>query len=106
MTLLRNNFPIFFRILPALMVCGAAAGAVNPKFREIYPPKNDVMVDHHVAIPMRDGVKLYADVYRPVASGKYGVIVCRTPYSTQRAPISYEEPVFFSSRGFVYVFQD
>ena len=58
------------------------------------------------AIPMRDGVKLYADVYRPVAAGKYGVIVCRTPYSTQRAPISYEEPVFFSSRGFVYVFQD
>ncbi len=103
---MRKNVPIFVRILPALIACGATAGSTSPKFREIYPPTNDVMVDHHVAIPMRDGVNLYADVYRPVAEGKYPVIVCRTPYSTQRAPAAYEEPVFFSRRGFVYVFQD
>ncbi len=84
----------------------AASGAENPKFREIYPPQNDVMVDHHVAIPMRDGVTLYSDVYRPIKEGRYPVLVCRTPYSTQRAPVSYEEPLFFASRGFVYVFQD
>ncbi len=33
---------------------------------------------------MRDGVKLYADVYRPSAPGKYPTIVIRTPYGTQR----------------------
>ena len=27
----------------------------------------------------RDGVKLYADVYRPDASGKFPVLVVRTP---------------------------
>src|SRR6266536_1019427 len=83
-----------------------AAHAASVKFPAIYPPRNDVQVDHHAAIPMRDGVKLYADVYRPVREGKYPVIVSRTPYSTQRAPSAYEEPVFFARRGYVYVFQD
>jgi len=103
---MRDNILIFSGILLALAACAAAARGSSPKFREIYPPQNDVMIDHHVAIPMRDGITLYADVYRPVATGKYPVLVCRTPYSTQRYPVSYEEPVFFSSRGFVYVFQD
>ena len=33
---------------------------------------------------MRDGVKLYADVYRPAAAGRYPTLVIRTPYGTQR----------------------
>jgi hypothetical protein len=63
-------------------------------------------MDNLVPVPMRDGVKLYADVYRPAAEGKYPVIVSRTPYSTERAPSSHEAPIFFSRRGYVYVFQD
>jgi hypothetical protein len=47
---------------------------------------------------MRDGVTLYADVYRPVKDGKYPVLVSRTPYSTERAPSAYEEPLFFARR--------
>jgi len=76
------------------------------KFRPIYPPTNDVFVDHHVAIPMRDGVVLYADIYRPVKEGKYPVLVHRTPYSSQRTPATYEEMVFFAERGYVVVYQD
>jgi putative CocE/NonD family hydrolase len=83
-----------------------ASGAAPVAFRKIYPPANDVAVDHHIAIPMRDGVILYADIYRPVKSGAYPVLVSRTPYSTQRYPSAYEEPVFFASRGYVFVFQD
>ena len=52
------------------------------KFPAAYPPTNDVRLDNLVAVPMRDGVSLYADVYRPVGSGKYPVILSRTPYST------------------------
>ena len=58
------------------------------------------------AIPMRDGVILYADVYRPVGEGRYPVLVSRTPYSTERFPRAYEAGVYFSRRGYVYVFQD
>lgn len=33
-----------------------------------------------VMVPMRDGVKLSTEVYRPLAAGKYPVILQRTPY--------------------------
>jgi uncharacterized protein len=70
------------------------------------PPRNDIRIDNRVAIPMRDGVILYADVYRPVDEGRYPVLVSRTPYSTERSPSAYEAGVYFSRRGYVYVFQD
>ena len=63
-------------------------------------------MDNRVPVPMRDGVILYADVYRPVGEGRYPVIVSRTPYSTERFPSAYAAAVFFARRGYVYVFQD
>jgi hypothetical protein len=86
------------------VLAGALLGA-SP-YREAYPPANDIRMDNLVPVPMRDGVKLYADIYRPSAGGKYPVIVSRTPYSTERAPSSHEAPIFFARRGYVYVFQD
>lgn len=64
-----------------------------------------VRVDSHVAVPMRDGVNLYADIYRPVAEGKYPVIVIRTPYGTQREGVT-GELFQFASHGYVVVNQD
>jgi putative CocE/NonD family hydrolase len=72
-----------------------------------------VIVDNHVAVAMRDGVVLYADVYRPAGNGRFPVIVGRTPYSIERYetpvyeyPNAYEAPLFFASRGYVFVYQD
>lgn len=96
-------------IANALCVAGlalTAGGAPKVKLPEIYPPVNDVAVDHRVAVPMRDGVILYADVYRPIEKGRYPVLVSRTPYSTERYPSAYEEPLFFARRGYVFVYQD
>lgn len=70
------------------------------------PPRNDILLENRVAVPMRDGVILYADVYRPVEEGRYPVLVSRTPYSTERFPAAYEAGVYFARRGYVYVFQD
>ena len=70
------------------------------------PPRNDIRLDNRVGIPMRDGIILYADVYRPVGEGRFPVLVSRTPYSTERFPAAYEAGVYFSRRGYVYVFQD
>jgi putative CocE/NonD family hydrolase len=69
-------------------------------------PRNDIVINNRVAITMRDGGILYADVYRPVEDGRYPVIVSRTPYSTERFPAAFEAGVYFSRRGYVYVFQD
>jgi putative CocE/NonD family hydrolase len=76
------------------------------KFAEEVPPRNDITVQHRVPVPMRDGVILYADVFRPVGEGKHPVLVSRTPYSTERYPSSYRSAVYFSRRGYAYVFQD
>jgi predicted acyl esterase len=56
-------------------------------------------MENFVPIPMRDGVNLYADVYRPAKQGKYPVLVSRTPYSTERYPSAYTSAVFFAQRG-------
>ena len=76
------------------------------KFAEEVPPRNDITMENRVAVPMRDGVILYADIYRPVGEGKYPVLLSRTPYSTERAPSSYAAGVYFARRGYVFVYQD
>ena len=37
-------------------------------------------IERDLAVPMRDGVVLRADVYRPEQGGPYPVLVMRTPY--------------------------
>jgi len=64
-----------------------------------------VKVESHVAVKMRDGVNLYADIYRPARDGKFPVIVIRTPYGTQREG-THAELFKFAERGYVVVNQD
>ncbi len=87
-----------------LALCLPLAAEVH--FPAAYAPTNDVTVDNLVATRMRDGVNLYADVYRPVKPGKYPVLVSRTPYSSERPPNSFAAAIFFAQRGYVYVLQD
>jgi uncharacterized protein len=53
---------------PFAAASGGSAGFLN------------VIVEHNVAIPMRDGVVLRADIYRPAIEGRYPILVYRTPY--------------------------
>ena len=92
--------------LAVSFVLAALALPAEVKFPPARPPGNQIKIDNLVRIPMRDGVGLYADVYRPFEDGKYPVIVSRTPYSTERYPSAYDAAVWFSRRGYVYVFQD
>lgn len=64
-----------------------------------------IRIDGHVPVPMRDGVKLYADVYRPRREGRFPTIVTRTPYGVQRDGI-HEPLIKFAQRGYVVVVQD
>jgi len=38
-----------------------------------------VRVKKNVAVPMRDGIKLYANIYKPDADGRFPVILIRLP---------------------------
>ena len=43
---------------------------------------NDLIEENDVMVPMRDGVRLRADVFRPATGGPHPVLVHRYPYST------------------------
>ena len=64
-----------------------------------------IRIDGRVPVPMRDGVKLYADVYRPRREGKFPVLVVRTPYGVQRDGM-HEPKIRFAQRGYAVVVQD
>ena len=74
----------------------------------------DIVVEENVMIPMRDGVKLAADVYRPAENGipvedKLPILLQRTPYdkTTTEPPFTFvKEAKFFAQHGYVVVLQD
>ncbi len=70
------------------------------------------IVDQKIMMPMRDGVRLATDIYRPKTGGKMPIIFSRTPYnfntwrngkeSTRVAETAYK----YVSRGYAYVVQN
>jgi hypothetical protein len=72
------------------------------------PDKYDkYVVERDVPIPMRDGIRLYADVYKPPIEGTFPVILIRLPYGKQEY-YTYLPAYgrFWSKKGFVCVVQD
>jgi putative CocE/NonD family hydrolase len=66
-------------------------------------PTYEVAVDKSVAVPMRDGVKLVMDIYRPQGVEKAPVILVRTPYKKDMNEL---QARYYARRGYVYAVQD
>ena len=47
-----------------------------------------VLIEKNVAVPMRDGTKLKADVYKPADHQRHPVLLQRTPYNKELWPIT------------------
>ena len=47
-------------------------------YRNLSEPRHAMARDDNVAIAMRDGVTLLADVHRPAESGRYPVLIRRS----------------------------
>ena len=70
------------------------------------------VIDQKVMMPMRDGIRLATDIYRPKGDGKFPIVFSRTPYNFNtwadgkmvNGPLqaAYEAV----SRGYVYVVQN
>ena len=71
-------------------------------------PLMDIRVERNVAVPMRDGTVLRADVFRPEPEGRYPVLLSRTPYNKSLGNLSYGwlQPIRPASEGYVVVIQD
>ena len=70
------------------------------------------IIDSKVMMPMRDGIRLATDIYRPKAEGTYPIIFSRTPYNfntwvdgerrLREAKRAYE----YVKKGYAYVVQN
>ena len=67
--------------------------------------QTQIKIEKNVPATMRDGTVLRADVYRPLAAGRFPALLQRTPYSknTPRASQTFSR---LAGRGFVVVIQD
>jgi len=64
------------------------------------------VIERNVAVPMRDGVVLRADVWRPAATGRFPTLVYRTPYSKAEVFATYSLFRRAVERGYAVVAQD
>lgn len=95
---------VLLLILPILS--GIAQGDIVSKMAEI------AIIDQKVMMPMRDGIRLATDIYRPKTDKKVPIIFSRTPYnfnswrdgeqSTRTMQRAYEAV----KRGYAYVVQN
>jgi len=69
-------------------------------------PGESAVIEKEVAVPMRDGVVLRADVLRPAGEGRVPVLVYRTPYGKEFALKDYTTFRHAVERGYAVVVQD
>jgi putative CocE/NonD family hydrolase len=75
------------------------------------PPANEfshIRVERDMPAKMRDGITLYADVYRPAEEGRFPALLMRTPYDKTGEDQSARLAMTVSAvrRGYVVVVQD
>ena len=68
-----------FILLLLMSVC--ALGLLQAQEVTLEKLKEIAIVDQKVMMPMRDGVRLATDIYRPKGDKKVPIIFSRTPYN-------------------------
>jgi uncharacterized protein len=96
----------------ALAVVAAAvfAGGAPEERGGVSQATDVVVVARNTMIPMRDGVKLATDIYRPALDGvpvaeKLPILLQRTPYNKDAAG-AVAQARYFAAHGYVVVLQD
>ncbi len=76
--------------------------------KDEYRRSTSVSSQTNVEIPMRDGVILRADVYRPSGGGRHPVLLQRIPYGkhSPRYRSMYLDPMRALDRGYAVIIQD
>ncbi|MEH6681352.1 MAG: CocE/NonD family hydrolase [Sediminicola sp.] len=102
----RHSLLFFILLLLTCLPLFSQEDDIFKKLEEI------AIVDQKVMMPMRDGIRLATDIYRPKGEGKVPIIFSRTPYNfntwidgeqrTRTAETAYEAV----QRGYAYVVQN
>ena len=97
-------------VLRAAGPAGSAAGVAQQRLPAPAAPSEAIVFAKNVMIPMRDGVKLATDIYRPSAGGApvedtLPILLQRTPYNKDAAA-AVAQATYFASHGYVVALQD
>ena len=97
-------------LLGAAVLGACGTGDAPDPGRSAAPPYEALQVEENFMVPMRDGMRLATDVYRPAAGGepvdeRFPVLLHRTPYNKASERLS-EQARWFASHGYVVVVQD
>src|SRR5690349_14482530 len=92
------------RVLVAALV--GMTAVIPSAARDLYAQDTNFIRQQNVAVPMRDGVVLRADVWRPKAEGRYPTLVYRTPYGKHQATAAFATATKAVARGYAVVMQD
>lgn len=83
------------------------AVAQTPNTAEL--PAYEVHTQYNVSVRMRDGVRLYVDLYLPVSRERLPVILCMTLYGKSNREIpgcAPQHPQCFAARGYAVAVAD
>jgi putative CocE/NonD family hydrolase len=69
------------------------------------PNASTITVERNVAVPMRDGVNLFTDIYRPAGDGPFPTLMQRTPYDKSMMNLG-QLTLRAVERGYAVVMQD
>jgi hypothetical protein len=72
-----------------------------PWIRALSTPEHRIHFEHDVKIPMRDGTRLSANIWRPTATGRFPVVFIFTPYDNAQDTWVIERVQYFVPRGYV-----
>jgi putative CocE/NonD family hydrolase len=88
-------------------VCLLTGLATSAHAQQSWPeevPVRNKYTCKEVQVPMRDGLKLAADLYLPEGQGPFPVILERTPYNKNNCRFTHG--VYFAERGYAVLIQD
>ena len=103
-----------FILAIGFFACTAISTTVTAQDTALIYRKLDsiAVIDQKVMMPMRDGIRLATDIYRPKGDGKYPIVFSRTPYNFntwvdgKMTTRTLEEAYQAVSRGYAYVVQN
>ena len=76
-----------------------SCAVISARAADLHP----VTIERDVAVKMRDGVTLHADVYRPKAEGRFPTLLQRTPYDKRNGT---DFGLRAAAEGYVAIVQD
>lgn len=102
----------YFKILLALLLLATSPAAFSQEKPILVQLEEVAIVDQKVMMPMRDGVRLATDIYRPKGDQKVPVVFSRTPYNFntwgngEMNTRTMETALSWVKKGYAYVVQN